>query len=265
MKQRSVAIGVISIALFALITPGIALFIPSSQPDFATDDLVELNVLAASSLSRAFTEVAQAFSTANTDISVTFSFAGSSTLAEQVRAGAPMDVVALADQVNMLKLASSEKILTSSLHTFARNRLAIITATDNPRGITSLNDLTKPDLTVVLCDSSQPCGRYADDILNRAGLSVSAASRESSIAGVLSRIRTGEADSGIGYASDALTDTRLSAIDIPDSQNVVAEYPIAIASQPSSNNRSAAERFVNFVLSPAGQDILNNAGFIRAS
>lgn len=265
MKQRSIAIVVISIVLFALIAPGIAVFIPSSQSDSTTDDVIEINVLVASSLRRAFTEVAQAFSTADADVSVTFSFAGSSTLAEQVLAGAPMDVVALADQVNMLKLASTEKIVPSSLHTFAKNRLAILTTKENPRGITSINDLTKPNLTVVLCDSSQPCGRYADDILNRAGLSVSAASRESSIAGVLSRIRTGEADAGIGYASDAVTDTRLSAIDIPDSQNVVAEYPIAIASQPSSNNRSAAERFMNFVLSPAGQDILNNAGFIRAS
>jgi molybdate transport system substrate-binding protein len=251
------------IVLIALIAPGIAVFIPSPQSDSTTDDVVEINVMAAASLSRAFNDVAAAFSQANANISVKLSFAGSSTLATQIQAGAPMDVVAMADQVNMQKLASEELVAVSSLQTFAKNRLAIITAKDNPRGITSINDLTQSDLTVVLCDLSQPCGRYADDMFTRAGLLISPASRESSVSGVMSRIRNGEADAGIAYVSDAVADASISAVQIPDASNVVADYPIAIASQQSSQNLRASQLFVNFIMSSVGQNILKTTGFIQ--
>ena len=252
-----------SLAVF--IASGIAIYASMSSPDSTSDDTVEINVLAAASLSRAFADAVTAFSQENENILVKLSFAGSSTLATQILAGAPMDVVAMADQVNMQKLSSENLIADSSLQTFAKNRLAIITAKNNPRGIATIRDLLQPRLTVVLCDASQPCGRYADEMLRSAEISLSPASRESSAAGVISRIRTGEADAGIAYASDAVTDSSISAVQIPDNENVEAEYPIAIASQPSSKNRTAAELFVNFIMSSAGQTILTNAGFIRAS
>lgn len=264
MKLPRIAIAACVMGVVILIASGIALVNAPSQNDSASNSAVEINVLAAASLSRAFTDAAAAFSEANENISVKFSFAGSSTLASQIQAGAPMDVVAMADQINMQKLASEGLIAVSSLQTFAKNRLAIITAKNNPRAITSISDLTRQDLTVVLCDSSQPCGRYADDMFTRAGLSPKPASRESSVAGVISRIRTGEADAGIAYISDAATDSSVSAVQIPTSDNVVAEYPIAIASQPSSGNRAASQLFIDFIMSPQGQDFLKNAGFIQA-
>jgi len=263
MKLPRIAIAAGVVVVVVLIASAIALVNAPSQNDSASDNTIEINVLAAASLSRAFTGVAAAFSQANENISVKLSFAGSSTLATQIQAGAPMDVVAMADQVNMQKLASEELIAVSSLQTFAKNRLTIITARNNPRGITSINDLTRSDLTVVLCDLSQPCGRYADDIFTRAGLSISPASRESSVAGVMSRIRTGEADAGLAYVSDAVADTSISAVQIPDTSNVVADYPIAIASQQSSQNLRASQLFVNFIMSSSGQNILKNAGFIQ--
>jgi molybdate transport system substrate-binding protein len=176
-----------------------------------------------------------------------------------------MDVVAMADNSNMDKVIAGNAVNAASVQLFARNRLAIIIAQNNPRGIATLSDLAAPGLTVVLCDASQPCGRYADQMFQRTGLAITPASRESSVTGVISRVRTGEADAGIAYISDAVANTDISAVSIPDADNVLAEYPIAIASTPSSGATSAAQLFVDFILSSAGQNILKNAGFIRVS
>jgi molybdate transport system substrate-binding protein len=265
VNRRRSNITALVIVFVVLLAPVAAVFSPQATNESPTDDAVEINVLAAASLSAAFTEAADIFSRANQNIAVKLSFAGSSALASQILAGAPMDVVAMADNPNMDRVIASNAVNATSVQMFARNRLAIITAQNNPRGIAMLIDLAAPGLTVVLCDASQPCGRYADQMFQRSGLAITPASRESSVTGVISRVRTGEADAGIAYISDAVANTDISAVSIPDANNVLAEYPIAIASTPSSGATSAAQLFVDFIMSPAGQNILKNAGFIRVS
>ena len=265
MNRSRTTIVALLIVFVVLLAPVAVLFSPQTSNNSATEDTIEINVLAAASLSNAFSAAAESFSRTNTNISVRLSFAGSSALASQILAGAPMDVVAMADNINMEKVRAGNAIDATSVKTFARNRLAIITAQGNPRSIASIRDLASPRLTVVLCDTSQPCGRYADQMFERAGLSITPASRENSVTGVISRVRTGEADAGIAYISDAVANTDISAVSIPDADNVLAEYPIAIATQPSSGNASAAQAFMKFIMSPEGQTILKNAGFISAS
>jgi molybdate transport system substrate-binding protein len=265
VNRRRSTITALLIVFVVLLAPVAALFSPQSSTESPTDSTVEINVLAAASLSGAFTEAADIFSRANQNIAVKLSFAGSSALASQILAGAPMDVVAMADNSNMDKVIAGNAVNATSVQMFARNRLAIITPQNNPRGIATMSDLATPGLTVVLCDTSQPCGRYADQMFQRAGLAITPASRESSVTGVISRVRTGEADAGIAYISDAVANTDISAVSIPDADNVLAEYPIAIASTPSSGNASAAQTFLNFIMSSTGQKILKNAGFIRVS
>ena len=265
MNRRRSTMTALLIVFVVLLAPVAAVFSPQSSTESPTDSTVEINVLAAASLSGVFTEAADIFSRANQNIAVKLSFAGSSALASQILAGAPMDVVAMADNSNMDKVIAGNAVNAASVQLFARNRLAIIIAQNNPRGIATLSDLAAPGLTVVLCDASQPCGRYADQMFQRTGLAITPASRESSVTGVISRVRTGEADAGIAYISDAVANTDISAVSIPDADNVLAEYPIAIASTPSSGATSAAQLFVDFILSSAGQNILKNAGFIRVS
>ena len=58
----------------------------------------DITVFAAASLTAAFTEIGDAFMTANPDATVTFNFAASSELVAQINEGAPADVFASADQ-----------------------------------------------------------------------------------------------------------------------------------------------------------------------
>lgn len=261
MHRRRTAIISLFLVFVLAISPAATLLAPSSNEN--SNSPVTINVLAASSLSNSFNEAAEAFSQDNPNIKVTLSFAGSSTLVTQIEAGSPIDVVALADQVNMLKLSSKELVSTSSIQTLTNNRLTIITTAGNPLNIKRISDLGNPKISVALCDTSQPCGRYADEILTRARISLTPASRESSVTGVVSRVATGEADAGIAYVSDATSNSNIASVPIPDSDNVVADYPIALASTPSSGSSTAAQAFLDFMMSPAGQDILKNFGFTR--
>jgi molybdate transport system substrate-binding protein len=143
---------------------------------------------------------------------------------------------------------------------FATNRLQIVVAAGNPKGITGLADLVRPGLVVVLCGPAVPCGRYATQALQKAGVRVVPASQETDVKAVVSKVALGEADAGIVYVTDVKAGgAKVQGIAIPGNQNVVATYPIAVV-KAASHGR-AAQAFVDFVLSPQGQRILASFGF----
>ena len=224
---------------------------------------VELNVHVATSMTRVFTELGDAFHSEFPNVTVKFNFAGSSTLATQIQQGAPADIVVMADSANIDKLVASGDVNQQDVTDLARNKMAILVAQGNPSKINSLSDLTRRDLSVVLCDSSQPCGKYADTMLSAANVALSPASREANASAVVARIASGEADAGIAYVTDARASSgKVASVAIPDSQNVVANYPIAPIATPSSGNATTVAEFIAMARGPIGAEILTNEGFI---
>lgn len=220
---------------------------------------VQLRVFAASSLTDAFTELGRAFEASRPDIEVTFNFAASSALATQISEGAPADVFAAADAVSMDRVVSAGSNAGGPL-VFATNTAQIIVGPGNPRGITSLDDLTDSGLIVVACDPEVPCGRYAQQVLAAAGLEVTFRSFEENARAVTAKVVLGEADAGIVYRTDVIAaGSDAAAVDIPTDVNVVAEYPIIVT--PQSSHPDAARAFVDFIRSPQGQAILASFGF----
>ena len=222
----------------------------------------ELNVHVAASLSAVFEKLGDEFASQFPDVTIRFNFAGSSTLVAQIQEGAPADVVVMADSSNMDKLVANGDVNADDVDDLARNELAILVEKGNPSGITSLDDLTRADLRVVLCDEAQPCGRYALQMLDAEEIDLAPASREASATAVLSRVANGEADAGIAYVTDGmLPDDDVEPVRIPSSVNVTTNYPIAKMAQPSSRNTTAVEAFIAHVRGPSGDDALTNAGF----
>ncbi len=216
-----------------------------------------VTVFAAASLQPAFDKIgAKVLRTQN--IATTFSYAGTQTLTIQLTQGAPADVFASADVAHMTTIQSTG-LLQSQPVLFAHNRLEIAVAKGNPRGVHSLADLARSGLVVVLADPSVPAGKYAAQALAKAGVTVHPASLEQQVTGVLSKVALGEADAGIVYVSDIVTSGQVDGVVIPDNQNVIADYPIAVLK--SAQNHTGAVAFVNFVLSTEGQSILTAAGF----
>ena len=217
----------------------------------------EIKVFAAASLTAAFTELGQQYTSANGGTKVTFNFAGSQALATQIQQAAPADVFASADLANMDKV----KDLVGTSQNFASNLLAIVVEEGNPKGVKGLDDLARPDLKVVLAAPDVPAGKYAAEILGKAGVAVKPVSQEDNVKAVVTKVSLGEADAGIVYVTDITAGgAKVEGVDIPREQNVLATYPIATVK--ASRAPDEAQAFMDLVLSAEGQQVLKQYGFL---
>ncbi len=237
-------------------------------------DTITLNVFAAASLTDAFGEIGENFAAAHPGTEVVFNFAGSNQLATQITEGAPADVFASANKTQMNVVIESGRIITGTPRTFVRNRLVVVTPSDNPAGLTGLQDLTTPGLKLVFAAKEVPVGQYSLDFLDKAeadgslgagykdAVIANVVSYEENVRAVLAKVTLGEADAGIVYTSDvaANAEGEVAQIEIPDNLNTVASYPIATLSD--SPNPELAQQLMDYVLAPEGQQVLVKYGFI---
>ena len=238
----------LALALVTLVSPAVAA------------DASTLVVLAAASLGEALRDVAAAFESKHPGLTVQSSFAGSPTLAHQIEEGAPADVFASADEATMQRLVDGG-LVAGSPTIFARNRLAIVVPPGNPKGIHALADLARPGLAVVLCAPAVPAGRYAREAVAKAGVRVPEASEEADVKAVVTKVRLGEADAGIAYATDVRAAAGVvDGVALPEAHDVIARYPVAVLRD--ARNRGAAEAFVAFLASEDGVRILARFGFL---
>lgn len=215
-----------------------------------------LTVSAAASLTDAFTEIGEQYMADHPGVEIRFNFAGSSTLAEQINAGAPVDVFAAASEKSMQTALDAGTVLDPTI--FTTNAMAIAVPAGNPAAIEDLGDLADPNVTVVMCDAPVPCGAAAASLLELNGVPVTPASLEPDVRAVLTKVITDEADAGLVYRSDvAAAGSAVEGIAIPDERNVVNAYPIAVTADAAAE----AADFVDFVLGDAGQAVLAQWGF----
>ncbi|GHA87360.1 molybdate ABC transporter substrate-binding protein [Streptomyces termitum] len=216
----------------------------------------DLTVLAAASLTDVFKTAGAAYEKAHPGTKLTFSFAGSQELVAQVSQGSPADVLVTADTKSMDKVKAD----TTSPAIIAKNRLVIATGKGNPFKVDELKDLADTKLKVVLAAPEVPAGKYSKQILDKQGVTVKPVSQESNVRAVLSKVELGEADAGLVYKTDAESaKDKVDAVEIPDDQNAIAQYPAATIKE--SKNAEAAAAFVAWLSSPEGQKILQDAGF----
>jgi molybdate transport system substrate-binding protein len=209
-------------------------------------------------LTDAFRSIQKRFEAAHPGTTVAFNFAGSSTLARQIVEGAPADVFASADEESMQKVAGE---VAGAPQVFARNRLAILVPKGNPKRVTGLADLAAPGLTLALAAPAVPVGRYALDAFAKAKVTAPASSNEADVKAVVTRVKMGEADAGVVYATDVTAGgDAVEAVAIPEAQNVLARYPIAALK--AAPNVAGARAFVAFALSADGRRALTDAGFL---
>lgn len=218
----------------------------------------DLTVFAAASLTDAFSELADAFEDDHPGVAVALGFAGSSSLREQILAGAPADVLAAADEASVQAIVDAGEAEGSVV--FARNRVQLAVPRGNPEGVTSLEDLARDDLLVGLCAEPVPCGRLARDALRAADVDAAVDTEEPDVRALLTKVAEGELDAGIVYETDVVAaDGEVEVVDIPTANDVTARYPITVLER--TDDRELAEAFVAFVASEAGQRVLLEHGF----
>lgn len=258
-------------------TPETASPSASTVPSTSTGSAAQrtsLTVFAAASLTEAFGEIGQQFEQQH-GTNVTFNFAGSQQLSQQLAQGAEADIFASANRQEMENAITSGAVISGTQQVFVRNRLVVIVPKDNPGQISQLQDLARSGLKIVFAAEQVPVGGYTQQALTKlsadpafgtdfeARVNTNVVSQEQNVKSVVTKVSLGEADAGVVYTSDvtpAVKDT-ITTVAIPDAFNQIAAYPIASTSNPPAG-KELAQQFVDFVLSPEGQSILGRYNFI---
>ncbi|MFG2942471.1 molybdate ABC transporter substrate-binding protein [Streptomyces sp. NPDC048282] len=220
-----------------------------------------ITVFAAASLKESFTTLKSDFEKAHPGTTVNFSFGGSDTLAAQITSGAPADVFASASPKTMA-IVTDKKDNATAPATFVRNQLEIATLPGNPDKISSLKDLTKSSLKVVLCDKTVPCGAAAQKALDASKLKLTPVSYEEDVKSALNKVVLKEADAAVVYKTDVkAAGSKVEGVEFPESANAINDYPITLLKD--APNPAVAKAFIALVQSAEGRQVLTDAGFLK--
>lgn len=246
-----------------------------STPTTSSQSPITLNVFAAASLTESFNDIATQYHTSHPNVTLKYNFNGSQLLAQQIISGAAADVFASADTTNMKKVRDPG--LVNDPKIFVQNKLTVVIPASNPGNITTLKDLAKKGEKIVVAAPSVPVGKYGLQVLDNMGKSsqygptyesavkANFVSQEENVKAVVQKVQLGEADAGIVYRTDVTNAivNKVKLIDIPDTFNVIAQYPIAVTK--NSTHAAEAQDFVQYILSAAGQATLEKYRFISTS
>jgi molybdate transport system substrate-binding protein len=226
----------------------------SARPESGT-----LTVLAAASLTTSFTKLKDEFQRANPGVTVKITYDGSSTLVQQITNGAAADVFASADTANMDKVTKAG-LNDGTPQLFARNKLEIAVPPSNPKNISGFADLAKPGTVVVVCADAVPCGAAAVKVEQATGVTITPASKETAVTGVLSKVESGDADAGLVYLTDVNSaGGKVKGIAFPEADKAINDYPITVLK--NAPQAKLAKEFVDFVRGDAGRRELGAVGF----
>jgi molybdate transport system substrate-binding protein len=232
----------------ALVVALLALVLPAS-----VSGGTPITVLAAASLTDVFPRIAPG---------PRYSFAGSDQLALQIRQGAPADVYAAASP-KYTQLLYRDGFVQKPI-VFATNKLIVLVPRSNPAHITTVYDLRREGIKLVIGDRTVPIGSYTRQIMDALGITTdvmkNVVSQETDVKGIVTKVALGEADAGFVYLTDAKpVASRTRSIALPAWAQPPVRYEVAVVK--ASSNLSAAKAFVKKVTSKRGRQLLSKAGF----
>ncbi|HUK84481.1 MAG TPA: molybdate ABC transporter substrate-binding protein, partial [Candidatus Acidoferrum sp.] len=266
-------------------TPTIA---PTPTPTpTAIPQPVDLRIFIASSLTHVVANMTQAFDAAN-NCNLIVNSGSSSALYTQITSGSPCDVFMSADTKWTKQLNRASLLYNNNYVNFTTNSLEMIIAQGNPKNITSLADLAKPGVKLVLADPSIPSGSYTNTTFwkidstwgnasspqyNNSGAYVNynytvhqnVVSYELTVENVVGKVslNVGTADAGVVFVSDAVygqqSGSHVQFIPIPTSVNTQGIYGIGVIG--STTQSALAQKFMDFWSSTDGQALLTYYGF----
>jgi len=235
---------------------------PSQSPSAAATASAlagSITVDAAASLSSVLPKLATAFEAEHPATTIRFSFGGSSDLAAAIVAGAPVDVFAAASTKTMATVTDA-RLASSTPVTIARNRLEIAVPKGDPGHVTSLRDFGDGARTIVICAPAVPCGAAAQQVFALAHVTAKPDSLEQSVTGVLTKVRLGEADAGLVYATDVrAAGAAVQGIPFPEAGKALTD--VLVAPLTPSRHPALARAFTDYV-ARHGRPVLAAAGFL---
>lgn len=227
----------------------------------------ELNVFAAASLSDALKEIAKTYEPASGD-KLRFNLGASSTLAVQIKQGAPADIFFSADEAKMDDLAKSHLVEPDTRRRLLSNTLVIVVNADRGAAISSPEDIARPSIGRIALAEPQtvPAGIYAKSWLQQIGLWKKVIDKvvpTENVRACLAAVEAGNADAGIVYKTDALISKQVKIVhEVAAVDGPKISYPLAVLKE--SKNAEAARKFAAYLAGPEASAVFTKFGFRSA-
>lgn len=224
----------------------------------------DLIVSAAASLNSAFTELSTRFKAKNPTINPILNFGASGKLLTQIAQGAPADIFASADQERMDKAVEQKLIVTPTRRDFVSNTLVLVLPKDSKHKITDVKALLGDDVKRLAIGNPEtvPAGSYARQSMEHYGIWDKLSQKlvmTENVKQALDYVARGEVDAGIVFGSDAFTAEGKVQKSLTLEGHQAIKYPVAVVA--ASTNKEAAQLFIDFILSPEGQSVMQAHGF----
>ena len=224
---------------------------------------VEIIVAAAQSLSKSLTEAKEAFEKANPNITVTFNFASSGVLQQQIEQGAAVDVYVSAAQANMDDLVAKGLVDQSAVRPFVSNKMVLVRNKEGSDVVKTWEDLVKAERVAMGDPAHMPIGKSTVQLLENLGIWDEVQDNVvlgENVGQVLSFVESGEVDAGIVFQTDAMSSDKVVVLaEAPAGTHDPFDYPIAVLK--NSQHPDAAQTFVDFMCSDEGLAIMAKYGF----
>jgi molybdate transport system substrate-binding protein len=224
-----------------------------------------LTIAAANSVKEALRKLLPLFEAQHKEINVRVIYGPSQSLRKQIEEGAPVDVFlpSLFEEIDQLE--QKGLVIDGTKRVYASTSLVLITGPILPAPIRSLEDLRSiPVHRIAIGDpKSSSVGKVAVQFLKYTKLEPQLKSQyvygEHSGA-VLDLVAKGEAEIGVVYRTDAVTDKQIRILDTaPADSHTPVRYGVAVVW--TAKNLTGAGDFIEFLLSSSIQTQLKEYGF----
>ena len=226
-----------------------------------------LTIAAANSLKDAFRQVLPLFEAQNKDITVRVIYGPSKTLTKQIEEGAPIDVFLPSQVEDIDQLEKKGLVIQGTRRVYAGTSLVLIAGPEFPAQVTSAQDLRTALVRYIAVGDpkTSSVGKVAAEFLKYSKLDSQLKSQfvygEHSRA-VLDLVAKGEADIGVVYRTDAVTNKKIRILDeAPKDSHQPVHY--GVVAVWTARNIPAAGDFINFLETPKAQALLQDHGFDR--
>lgn len=222
-----------------------------------------LRVAAASDLTKAFDELGKAF-TDKTGITPVFDFGSSGLLAKQIENGAPYYLFAAANKGYADEVAQAGKCDASSERAYARGRV-VVWCPSGVQAPVKLDDLVDPRFKRIAIANPDhaPYGKAAKQALEKAGIWDKIQDRvvlSDSVSGAMQYAHTHTVDASLVALSLAVVTDGGAFLSVDQALYDPLEQMLVVCGNGAEADY--AHRFVDFINSPDGREVMTRYGFL---
>ncbi len=228
-----------------------------------------LTAFVAANFTDANDAIVEEFEGQREETQVESNYAGTQVLFTQLQQGASGDLFLSAD-LDYAEQAQEEGLI-DSFSEVSQNEEVIIVPSGNPAGIEGLEDLGAKPVELVIGVDTVPIGKYTRQIFENANEGYGSdfsgrvqdrvVSEETNTREVAQKIALSEGEAAIVYRTDVTPSIadRVEIVEIPEEYNVKAfNYAGVLNEAP---NPDLAQEYLDFILTPEGQEILRGFGY----